>query len=271
MKQSISRRFTMIIGQVYRTFMAPNAPRMTLHRWLRFLTILAAVAQFRVLEAVAKENEDQLFDGRTFHGWTTLDGKPVKDGWEVVDGMIHLRSSGRRAGDIVTEREYGDLDLSFEWKIAPGGNSGLKYRVRQYDGKARGCEYQILDDAKYHKRVTSNTSAGALYGLFEPNQEKRLNPPGKFNSARIVIRGNQVQHWLNGRLIVSATIGSKEWNSRVAQSKFSELKDFAVNARGKLMLTDHGSEVWYRNFEFHPLLNAARNSSSSQTSTPNGT
>ena len=215
------------------------------------------------------EGDDQLlFDGRTFHGWTMLDGKPVKEGWEIIDGMIHLKSSHRRAGDIVTEREYGDLDLSFEWKVAPGGNSGLKYRVRQYDGKARGCEYQIIDDAKYHNRITPRTSAGALYDLFEPNQQKHLNQAGEFNSARVMIRGNRVQHWLNGRLIVSVEIGSEEWKSRVAQSKFSDLKDFAMNPRGKLMLTDHGSEVWFRNVELHPLLKAAPSLSTSPVKAP---
>src|SRR5207247_778654 len=100
------------------------------------------------------------------------------------------------------------------------------------------------------------------------NQDKRLNPPGTFNSARITIRGNHVQHWLNGRLIVSATIGDEEWKSRVAHSKFSGLKDFAMNPRGKLMLTDHGSEAWFRKFEFHPLLEAAPSSSSTTVTQP---
>lgn len=271
MKQLISLRLIVIIGKAYRKFMTPNAPRVPRHRqfcWRRVLTIFAAVALFHTLEADAQGDDQPLFDGRTLHGWTTLDGKPVTKGWEVVAGMIHLKPSSKPTGHIVTEREYGDLVLSFEWKIASGGNSGLKYRVRQYDGDVRGCEYQIIDDDKYHKLVTPKTSAGALYGLFEPNQEKRLNSPGEFNSARIVIRGNHVQHWLNGRLIVSATIGSEEWKARVAQSKFSELKDFALNPRGKLMLTDHGNEVWFRNLEFHPLLKAAPRFSSSTTAAP---
>jgi hypothetical protein len=237
---------------------------------LRTLTILLTIAQFLVLLAETQADDQPLFDGKTFHGWTMLDGKPVKGGWEVVDGMIHLKSSNKSTGHIVTEREYGDLDLSFEWKISPGGNSGLKYRVRQYDGDTQGCEYQIIDDAKYRKHVTPRTSAGALYGIFEPTQEKHLNPPGQFNSARIVIRGNHVEHWLNGRVIVSATIGSKEWMSRVAESKFSGVKDFALNPRGKLMLTDHGDEVWYRNFNIHQSLKSAPGSRLSPTAVPHG-
>jgi hypothetical protein len=225
--------------------------------YLRIVANFAAVASLHTFVAETQGSDQPLFDGRTFHGWTTLDGKPVKEGWEVVDGMIHRTSSRRRAGDIVSEHEYGDLDLSFEWKIAPGGNSGLKYRVRQYDGKALGCEYQIIDEE--HNRITPRTSAGALYGLFQPNRDKRLRQAGEFNSARVTIRGNHVEHWLNGLLILSADIGSQEWKLRVAKSKFSNVKDFALNPRGKLLLTDHGSEAWFRNFEVHSLLKAAPN------------
>jgi hypothetical protein len=181
--------------------------------------IVATIALFNALEADGHSDHQPLFDGKTFHGWTMIDGKPVSEGWEVVDGMIHLKPSAKRPGSIVTEREYGDLDLAFEWKVSPGGNSGLKYRVRQYDGTARGCEYQILDDAKHRQSLNSKTSAGALYGLFAPSREKHLNPTGEFNSSRIVIRGNCVEHWLNGRLILSAKIGSAEWKSPVAKSK----------------------------------------------------
>jgi hypothetical protein len=218
---------------------------------MRILAMFAAAVLLQRLPLDAKENEEPIFDGRTLHGWTTLDGSPITEKWEVVDGMIHLKPSGKRRSSIVTKREFCDLDLTFEWKIAPGGNNGLKYRVRQYDGRALGCEYQILDDEKYGKRITLRQSSGALYGLFEPNPDKHLNPPGEFNSARIVIRGNKVEHWMNGRLIVSATIGSDEWKARLAESKVSDIKDFALNPCGKLMITDHGGEVWYRKLELH--------------------
>jgi Domain of Unknown Function (DUF1080) len=89
--------------------------------------------------------------------------------------------------------------------------------------------------------------------LFEPNRDKHLKPRGEFNSARIVVHGNDVQHWMNGRLIVSVTIGSEEWKSPVAHSKFSDIKDFALRPRGKLMLTDHGDKVWYRNLRLLPI------------------
>ncbi len=228
-------------------------PSLHLRYCLRSLSTCAIVVRLLFCLTSARAAEEPLFDGKTLRGWTTLEGKPVTQGWEVADGTIHLKTSDQRVGHILSEREYGDFDLTFEWKIAPGGNSGLKYRVRDYDGYPRGCEYQILDDAKYAKLDLSKNSAGALYDLYEPSEQKHLKPPGEFNTARIVVCGNSLQHWLNGRLIVSATVNSPEWRTRLAGSKFAELQNFAQNHRGRIMLTDHGSEVWYRNFKFRPL------------------
>jgi hypothetical protein len=203
------------------------------------------------------------FNGTSLVNWMTLDGQPVTRGWEVVGGMIHLSKGKGRSGHIVTRDEYGDFDLSFEWKIAPGGNSGLKYRVRKYGGKVLGCEYQIFDDEKNAKsRPRPKGSAGALYDLYEPNGAKQLKPAGEFNTARIVVQGDHIEHWLNGRQIVTATVGDDQWNRAVAESKFSDASDFARNRTGRIMLTDHGSEVWYRNIQFKTLPTRAPSAAS---------
>ena len=189
------------------------------------------------------------FNGKSFSAWTTIDGKPVPEGWEIVDGILHLKKDEKRTGHIVTANEYGDFTLSFDWKISPGGNSGLKYRVRSYGERVIGCEYQIYDDSGA-KQVQPRNSAGALYDLYEPSSDKKLKPAGEWNQAKIVVRGNRIEHWLNGQQIVTATIGDSEWQKRLSESKFSECPDFSQQPKGKLMLTDHGSEVWYRNFVF---------------------
>ncbi len=187
------------------------------------------------------------FNNRSLAAWTTGGGKPVNSGWEVGEGITHLKLDKNRAGSIVTANDYEDFSLAFDWKIAPGGNSGIKYRVQKYGNKVLGCEYQIYDDSK--KKPAPNKSAGALYDLYEPNSSKRLNAAGEWNSAKIVVRDSRIEHWLNGQQIVSATIGDAEWSKRVAESKFDDVVDFSQNSRGKFMLTDHGSEVWFRNFE----------------------
>jgi len=224
---------------------------------LRSVAVCLILALFTVVTTAADRPSAEPappFNGTSLDNWTTLDGQPVTCGWEVVDGMIHLTETKERSGHILTRDEYGDFELSFEWKIAPGGNSGLKYRVCRYGGKVLGCEYQIFDDEKNAKsRPRPKGSAGALYDLYEPNESKQLKPAGEFNTACIVVQGDRIEHWLNGQLIVSATVGDNQWNRAVAESKFADVKDFARNGTGRIMLTDHGSEVWYRNIQFRLL------------------
>lgn len=190
------------------------------------------------------------FNNSDLSGWTTAAGKPAPAGWEVVDGAIHLKPGKSQGGNIVTAQSYGDFSLSFEWKIAPKGNSGIKYRVRDYKGKVLGLEYQMYDDNSTKKPGPARGSTGSLYDLYEPRPAGQANPPGEWNTGRIVVCNNRIEHWLNGKCIVTAYVGSSEWNKRVAESKFNDIPHFAENTVGKLMITDHGSEVWIRNARF---------------------
>jgi hypothetical protein len=194
-----------------------------------------------------------LFDGKTLNGWTTLNGRPVTTGWEVIDGMIHLNPEKGRAGSIITAKEYDNYRLTFEWKIASGGNNGLKYRVRNYSGKWYGCEYQIIDDNAHRQGASPQHSTGALYDLYAASKQKRILPAGKFNTSVVVVDGNKIEHWLNGKPVLSVKVGSDDWRKRVARSKFSELHEFGQVGRGRIMLTDHGSEIWYRKLKLEPL------------------
>ena len=203
--------------------------------------------------ASANDGSAPIFDGQTLNGWTTTDGKPVTKGWQVVDGVIHLNVAGQRGGNIVTAKEYANFDFRFEWKISPRGNSGIKYRVRKYGKSTLGCEYQIIDDATSPDGKKPKSSTGSLYHVYPPGSNKYLQPVGEFNTSRIVISGNRVQHWLNGHLILSVCIGSCDWFQKKAQSKFKDIDGFSENRYGKIMLTDHGSEVWYRNLVLYEL------------------
>lgn len=189
-----------------------------------------------------------LFDGETLKGWTTESGQPITQGWEVQEGTLHRGKD--RGGNIFYEKEVGDFELTFEWKIVKGGNNGLKYRVRKYGGQTLGCEYQLLGETS---QSLSRGSCGSLYELYEPNKQKELKPIGEWNTAKIIAHGPHIEHWMNGQKIVSADLDSEEWRKRLAQSKFSPHLDFARNNQGKIMLTDHGSQVWYRNLVLVPL------------------
>jgi len=222
-----------------------------MRRTLQFLLILAWLAR----PAWAEGGKPiQLFDGRSFSGWTSMGGKPVTKNWTIEGGMLALNGVG---GSLFTANEYGDFDLSFEWKIAPKGNSGVKYRVNYYPkgiyGRPAwlGCEYQIYDDSS--TKPTKRNSSGALYDLYPPQTDHLLKPAGEFNESRIVVRGSKIEHWLNGVKVVSADMSTDDWKERVASSKFRTAKDFMSKPKGRIELQDHRSRAWFRNIVLTPL------------------
>jgi hypothetical protein len=216
--------------------------------------ILTACACCAFAAANESDNAIKLFDGKSLAGWTTASGEPVTSGWTVEDRML-VRSS--RGGSIYTAKEYGDFDLSFEWKIAPRGNSGVKYRVAHYEKGVHGnpgwlgCEYQLYDDAA--RRPGPKYSTGAIYELVAPSSEKELRPITEFNTSRIVARGPKIEHWLNGKKIAEADTSTEDWRERIAASKFAEIDGFFKNPTGRIELQDHGHKVWFRNIELRPL------------------
>jgi hypothetical protein len=213
------------------------------------VAMLTVTSMLVLGSSLSAQQASPIFDGRSLAGWTTVDGQPVTKGWEVVDGMIHLNTKNGRGGNIVTAREYRDFELRFDWKTEAGGNSGIKYRVQKYGGRTLGLEYQIIDDNGYRSKLPATGLTASLYDLYEPGPARILNPPGQFNSSRIVVQGNRIEHWLNGSLVVQACVGSDEWFRRMAKSKFADIPSFGQNRSGKIMLTDHNSEVWYRNLQ----------------------
>lgn len=230
----------------------PRFSEQSVHPFGFFLALLCGIAiHCGNCSNLFAEPPNTPFDCKSFAAWTMIDGKPVGGGWEIVDGAIHLKKEKGRSGHIVTTAEYGDFTLEFDWKVAPGGNSGIKYRVNSYGSKVLGCEYQIYDDVGA-KKVPAQNSSGSIYDLYEPNASKDVNAAGEWNRGKIVAKGNRLEHWLNGIKIVEATIGDAEWKKRIASSKFNDVPSFFEHPKGKIMLTDHGSEVWYRNFSFTP-------------------
>ncbi|MCG8584377.1 MAG: DUF1080 domain-containing protein [Pirellulales bacterium] len=206
-----------------------------------------------IQSSIADDKTIELFNGKSLDGWTTQSGAPVTKGWVVKDGMLVRKSRG---GAIYTKDEYGDFDLRFEWKIDKGGNSGIKYRVAFYKKGVRGRpgwlggEYQIYGDKNKSRGVHS---AGALYGLFAPNEKKKLRPADEFNESRIVVRGSHIEHWLNGEKIVEADVDSDEWKKRIAKSKFNIVPGFFQNPKGRIQIQDHGAPVSFRNITLREL------------------
>ena len=229
---------------------------------LRKISALFLISFLLLTDASAQEWQP-LFDGLSFDGWVKQDGDPVDaDAWEVRDGMLHLDRSKGKGGNLFTQREYGDFELIFEWKVAPEANNGIKYRVAKFGEKTLGIEYQVIDDYGNPKLKPKHKTA-SLYDIYEAKEHAYLRPADEFNRGRIVVRNNRIEHWLNGHLITEAEVGSDEWRERIAESKFSDVEGFGINQIGRIMITDHNDEVWYRNIFIRELSPAPTGSSAS--------
>lgn len=217
----------------------------------------------RLTEQEVAEGWELLFDGVSPTGWCGIHSDMFPEsGWEIRDGA--LVATGTGGGDVITVGQYGDFDLRWEWRLdTKGGNSGVKYFVQEEGDDAQkhgvGLEYQILDDANHGWMLEGKMepgdyhTLGALYELYPPAAERTTRPFGEWNSSRIVARKGQVQHWLNGGLVLEFEKGSEDFLERVAASKFKDIEWFGRNEAGHILLQDHGSVVHFRNLKIKDL------------------
>lgn len=214
-----------------------------------------AVKKCRHWQTLFKQEQD------TIH-WKSARNKPFpNDGWLIVDNELILLS-GRKGGDIVTQKEYTDFELKLEFKMTELVNSGIKYFVNRMknleNGKTEliGFEYQIIDDFNQDQIAGFNDakgSTGALYLLCAPKSNKHLNPPGEWNSLKIKVQNGKVQHWLNGQKIVKVNIKAPEFQGLVQQTKFKNYLDYGNKNSGYILIQDHGSQIHYRNIVIKEL------------------
>ncbi len=209
-----------------------------------------------------------LFDGATTAGWrsTRSPGFPAT-GWEVKDGLLsvteHGGEEGGNAGDIITTRKYANFELSVDFRITPGANSGIKYFVdldltpgHEGHGSNVGFEYQVLDDALHpdaKKGKDGDRTVASLYDLIPAAANKPIRPVGEWNTARIVVRGQHGEHWLNGVKVLEYDRNTPDFRARVAESKFHVYPGFGEANSGYILLQDHGFPVSFRNVKIHEL------------------
>ncbi|MCE1199619.1 MAG: DUF1080 domain-containing protein [Marinilabiliales bacterium] len=198
-----------------------------------------------------------LFDGTRPNLWRAANksGFPKK-GWTIQEGC--LVSGG--GGNLVSLQEYGEFDLVWDWKMVDkGGNSGVKYFVKETGTDALGIEYQMLDDVGHpwmqDGRMHPNDyhTVGAVYELYPPSSSKITKPVGEWNTSRVLSQGKHVEHWLNGVKVAEFERGSEDFNARIAKSKFKTIPNFGLHPKGLILLQDHGSVVWFRNIKIRPL------------------
>jgi Domain of Unknown Function (DUF1080) len=173
--------------------------------------------------------------------------------WTLEGDMLRAVAAAERI-DLITRQQYRNFALELEWRVARGGNSGILYRVAETMLHAwqSGPEMQLLDDVHHPDGQTPETTSGALYGLMAP-WRKVVQPIGHFNTARLVVCNDRVEHWLNDALVLAYDLTSTDFATAVARSKFRDLPGFAREARGHIALQHHGDDVWFRHLRIRPL------------------
>ena len=211
----------------------------------------AHAAENELTAAEKKAGWTLLFDGKTLDGWRPYNKKPA-GGWEVVDGTLHAIAKVKGV-ELITEKKYDNFEFSWEWKLPEAGNNGVKYFVTEARPGAPGHEYQMIDDARHPDgKIGPHRQTAAFYDVI-PAADRPTKPVGEWNVSRITVKGNRVEHWLNGKNVLSYELGSDVVKAGLAKSKFAKYPDFGTKIAGHIMLTYHQDNCWYRNIKIREV------------------
>jgi hypothetical protein len=203
-----------------------------------------------------------IFDGQSTKGWKgyTESAFPEK-GWEIKDGTLTVLQSGPNSpagGDIITEKQYENFDLKFDFKLTPGANSGVLYFVKEVPNEASwhsAPEYQVIDNKAWEDKGELDMKThrtGDNYDLHAAPADY-MKPVGEWNEGRIVVNNGKVEHWLNGQKAIEYDLNSQKWKDEVKKSKFASYKEYGANKKGHIGIQDHGATVYYRNIKIKEL------------------
>lgn len=201
-------------------------------------------------ESEKEEGWKLLFDGKKIEGWRSYKSDSFPEqGWVIEDGTLH-KQADIRGGDIMTVETYENFEFSWEWKLGEKGNNGVKYFIIQERKATVGHEYQMIDDTVVDDPYSGNA---AFYLVVAPKPDKPNRPMGEWNQSRIVVKGNHVEHWLNGEKVLEYECGSETVMNQVPKTKFKKWPGFGEKVTGHILLTDHKDPCWYRNIKIREL------------------
>lgn len=198
-----------------------------------------------------------LFDGTSFNGWRTYKDAE-QNSWEIENGSLHCKpfsdSGPNSRADLITVEQFDNFELRFEWRVAPQGNTGVIYRVTErYDQPYQsGPEFQLIDDKGYPGDLKDWQRTGACYDMYAPSAVA-VNPPGEWNTGKIIARGNDIEHWVNGTKVVSYQLHSPQWTQRKNEGKWKDAEGYGLTEKGHIDLQDHQMEAWFRNIKIRNL------------------
>lgn len=201
-----------------------------------------------------------LFDGKTLKGWHGYNkkGAAVKN-WAIENGALVCLGAAKDAhgGDIVSDKQYANFELTWEWKLDKGSNSGVMYHVvesSKYKAPYEtGPEYQMIDDVNFPEKLEDWQKSGADYAMNLANSKKKLKPVGEWNTSKIVFNKGHVEHWLNGAKIVEFQAWTPEWTKKKTEGKWKDYPDYGSAKTGFIALQDHGNKAYYKNIKIRTL------------------
>ena len=200
-----------------------------------------------------KEKWIPLFDGKSFKGWHGYNKTGAIENWAIEDGaMVCLGAApDAHGGDIVTDIAYENFELKWEWKITKEGNSGLMYHVveeeKYHAPYETGPEYQMIDDMGFPQKLEEWQKTGADYAMTVPNDKKKIQPVGEWNTSKIVFNKGHVEHWLNGKKIVEFQAWDAKWLKEKQEGKWKDYPDYGIAKKGLIALQDHGHKAYFKN------------------------
>lgn len=221
-----------------------------------------------------------LFDGKTTKGWRAYNGDSLPPGWIARNGELTfdtelgLEQNYKGGKDIIYAlEEFDNFELSLEWKLPKGGNSGIFYHLKEgFDSPPIvSPEYQLIDDVNYasiHDLTEYNTGLGYTenpnelkplqktasdYAMHPAKADKTLNPIGEWNTSKIVFTPDKVEHWLNGEMVLSFVPWDEEWHKKKNSDKWKNSPDYGKFKKGYIGLQDHASPIWFRNIKIRKL------------------
>jgi hypothetical protein len=210
-----------------------------------------------------------LFDGSSLSGWRAYNGELMPPGWKIIDSVLTFTTEQILEEDydytgsrdiIFGAEEFDNFELYVEWKIPEGGNSGIFYHLKEgYEGASVVApEYQLLDDENYSEihnyELKDWQLTAADYAMHVPDTLKKiLYPPNNWNSSRIIFTPENVEHWLNGKKILSFVPWSKEWYQKKNSGKWNNAPDYGKFRKGYIGFQDHGSNLYFKNIKIKKL------------------
>ncbi len=234
--------------------------RITIFSMFISFTFLSCFAQQNSLTSKEKaEGWKLLFDGKTMDGWKDYNKNTLSASWVAENGTIKAHGDGSDAsGYIVTDKMYENFELSWDWKISKGGNSGMLYHVVESPAfktpYLTGPEYQLIDDVNFDGKLEDWQRCGVDYAMHIPDfSTMKVNPAGEWNSSKIIFDNGHVEHWMNGKKIIEFEAWTNDWFDKKNSGKWKNAPEYGLAGKGVLCLQDHGYPAWFRNIKIKEL------------------